>query len=390
MDRITAALKGQSTVEIFCAYPQDVINRAVREEIELRCVSMVSQNKLSAIIIQADVPRLRQICDTMGAEFSECGSQGGKHLKDMFRRRYSFSVMLLICAALLSLSSLFIWDVDVQGNSDISEGEIIRALEDCGLYCGASRMTISCESIKNELMTRLPDIAWMSININGSRAVAVIREREKIPVIFDRYPPSDMIAVKDGVIRRVSVLQGRSMVKPGDAAVKGQLIVSSAMRRSFTMDGGVYARATVLADTWHEINAVTPSKEERKIVGREKISGLALISGKNRINLLGNSGKAIDGCDKIIKEYKLGIEGLFASPLGLVVEIKRPYRLVEWECDDLQGMQLRLHNLLVSRTQGQIISESYTSAGTGELTVLTLRAQCMENIAQNVPASAQS
>ena len=93
------------------------------------------------------------------------------------------------------------------------------------------------------------------------------------------------------------------------------------------------------------------------------------------------SRKTIDGCDKIISEYTLGLEGLFSTPVCLVRERFVPYQTHTGDDYDPAETGRRLYALLESRTEGQILESSLTPGRAGDLYVLTLRAHCTENIA---------
>ena len=140
-----------------------------------------------------------------------------------------------------------------------------------------------------------------------------------------------------------------------------------------------------MAETWCEKQAVCPVEEEIKSEKSMSLHRFALIFGKRRINFYISSGKAIDGCDKIIDEYTLGLRGLFALPVRLVHERLVPYALSPGSGCDSQAMGRRLINWLEENTQGQILQSSLTESDAGGLHIVTLRAHCMENIALAQP-----
>ena len=143
----------------------------------------------------------------------------------------------------------------------------------------------------------------------------------------------------------------------------------------------VHARGSVMADTWYELSAVCPVKVWLKTPAGLPHSRFAVVFGKRRLNLYIGSGKTIDGCDKIISEYTLGIPGLFSTPIRLMRECFVPYKTSAGDDYDPNETGRRLYSLLEGRTEGQILSSSLSPGRAGELYVLTLRAHCTENIA---------
>ena len=162
---------------------------------------------------------------------------------------------------------------------------------------------------------------------------------------------------------------------------EGETLVTGSLESLAGEPRTVYARATVMADTWAELNAVCPETGQLKQPKGVTRSRFAIIFGKRRVNLYLSSGKAIDGCDKIVAEYTLGAEGLFALPLRIVKESYVPYGLSEGTGYDADAMKLHLSALLNAGTDGQVLQQSFTEANADGLFVVTLRAHCLENIA---------
>ena len=137
-----------------------------------------------------------------------------------------------------------------------------------------------------------------------------------------------------------------------------------------------------MAETWRELIAVRPASEALKQPRGRGFSRFALVFGKRRVNLYFGSGKALDGCDKIVAEYTLGIRGLFSTPLRLVRESIVPYDSTAGTDADYAGMAARLTKLLAADTEGQVLDSSVRHGTARGLLVITLRAHCIENIAR--------
>ena len=78
-----------------------------------------------------------------------------------------------------------------------------------------------------------------------------------------------------------------------------------------------------------------------------------------------------------MKEYTLGIRGLFRFPLGLCVEIYRPFRSTGAAAADLPGAKARALDALKEEIDGEILSYEFEEQD-GRI---VLRAHCLENIA---------
>ena len=80
---------------------------------------------------------------------------------------------------------------------------------------------------------------------------------------------------------------------------------------------------------------------------------------------------------KIVKEYTLGVEGLFRFPLGMSVEVYRPYAAAGAAAADLPGAKARALTELGSEIDGEIVSYEFEEGDDR----IVLHAHCLENIA---------
>ena len=381
MERISDRMRGSVELELFGAFPAGVLNSAVSEGIELWDVQSRDEHSLRLKTFEKNLARLERLARRAGCEVDIRKRVGGREGLRRVLRRPVLLAGLLVTALLLTASSLFVWDVEVQGTRRLSRGEVLRALEDCGFGVGSFWPGVKTDLLRSEVMVRLPELAWMAVNVSGSRATVAVAERQPKPEMYDAADACSLVAARDGLVRRVNVLAGSAQVKEGEIVTAGRVLIAGSSDSINGMPRAVRARGSVMADTWYELSAVCPVRERLKTPAGVPHSRFALVFGKTRLNLYIGSGKTIDGCDKIISEYTLGLPGLFSTPLRLVRERFVPYRLSTGDDYDPEAAGQRLYALLEGRTEGQILESALTPGRAGELHVLTLRAHCTENIA---------
>ena len=381
MERISDSLRGSVRLQIFGAFPAGVLNTAAADGIELWDMESKDENTLCLSAYEGRLERLCQIAQRAGCEVVIIRRVGGRDGLRKLLRRPALLTGLALTVLFLFCSSLFIWDVEVRGAERLERGEILCALEDSGFGVGSFWPGVNTDLLRSEVMVRLPEIGWMTVNVGGSRATVVIVERQPKPEMYDPAAAADLIAVRDGLVKRVNVLAGSPQVSKGEIVMAGQTLIGC---RTESVNGearSVHARGSVMADTWYELSAVCPVKVWLETPAGLPHSRFAVVFGKRRLNLYIGSGKTIDGCDKIISEYTLGIPGLFSTPIRLMRERFVPYKTSAGDDYDPNETGRRLYALLESRTEGQILESSLTPGRAGELYVLTLRAHCTENIA---------
>ena len=330
-----------------------------------------------ASLSERDLPRLEKIAEKCRCELAVLELRGGSAEKRALRSRRGLAVLGALCALLLSLSSLFIWEIEVKGNETLSRAEILRALADCGVSEGCFWPAADAERVRAEMLLRCEGLAWMTLNVRGSRATVLVLERKEKPEIYTQSAAADLVAARDGVIRELSVKNGMALVLPGEVVTSGQTLVSAVMDSPTGESRLVRASGSVTADTWPERAVYLSPGGEQKERERGVYSFLGIRFGKRRLELGLKSRKELDECDKIVKEYKIGIKGVFSLPLSLVVELYRPYRTAGRAEVDLPAAEARALAALAGEIDGEIESYSFEEREG----LLILRAHCIENIA---------
>ncbi len=97
-------------------------------------------------------------------------------------------------------SSLFIWRIDVTGNETLTTGQILRCLDECGVRPGTYWPALSNDLVRNDMVLRLPELRWLTVNVHGSCAEVIVREKEPLPDITPDDTPVSIYASATGVI----------------------------------------------------------------------------------------------------------------------------------------------------------------------------------------------
>lgn len=387
MGKLFESIRGTVRAELCGAFPEAVLNACALRALELWEIESVDEHTLRVTLYEKRLQEFEAAAEKSGCQVAVLGVQGGSKNRVFLRQRVWLLVSLALAGALLTLSSLFIWEIDIRGNKELTEGELLRALEDCGVTQGSYWPGLSADLVRSRMLTRLPELAWMTVNVSGSRAIVLIEERQEKPEIYQESSAVDIVAKKTGIISKMSVLNGKPLTGPGQSVLQGETLVTGVMDSITNAPRLVRARADVIADTWYELTAVSPAQVETKAGVERRFSRFALKIGKKRINFYLGDGKQLDEWDKIVYEYNLGIKGLFALPVTVVRE--------EWSLREkslmpagrVQEMQERLYAALAGSIDGEIVSSGFSVSETEKLTVVTLRAQCRENIASTAPIS---
>lgn len=172
-----------------------------------------------------------------------------------------------------SLSS-FIWSVHINGAENLSRSKIINALESSGLKAGAYKSGLDFESIERELLLKVPEIRWVSVNALNGIAEVEIKEKLAKPKLKTKKYPCNLTAYEDGVITDTLVNSGTCEVKRGSAVVKNQLLVSCVVKGTNEAEDKlsfVHSDGEIFADVNYKEKFIIPKKNNNIILNSNYI-----------------------------------------------------------------------------------------------------------------------
>ena len=372
---------GLARVELRCAFPERILNQCAGQGILLRDTQRLDACTLRAWVRETELPALQRVAESCQAELQLLCQRGGSRILRFLLRRPGLVLAALLLTAGLLWSNFHIWRIDVQGNETLSRGRILRALEDCGVREGSYWPGLSVDQIRSEMLLKLPELGWMTVNVSGSRALVWVVERVEKPEIYAEQEAADIVAARTGIVEHTLIKNGRSLVKPGSAVLEGEKLVTGAVDSLSHPTRYLRASAEIWADTWYQETALEPESYEQKTELRRSKRRFSLRFGKKRINCFSGSRKELDGYDKIVHEYKVGVEGLFSLPLSLTVEEYRLYERQSAEADRTAA-QRRLREKLTTAVEGEVLQSRLDSVCRDGWLYTELRAHCHENIAR--------
>ncbi len=149
-------------------------------------------------------------------------------IKDyLFSRSTRVGMLLgaILFFIMLSVSGLYVFKIEVHGNSTLSREEITADLEELGIGVGTRISEIDKKSATNTLLIRYPEISWAAINVKGTTVCLEIIEKADIPD-SEKGKPEIIVASCDGVIKSITVHSGRGAVGVGSVVRRGDLLIN--------------------------------------------------------------------------------------------------------------------------------------------------------------------
>ncbi|WP_283607720.1 sporulation protein YqfD [Faecalispora anaeroviscerum] len=342
-----------------------------------------AENFFTASIVVGRYEELRPIARKARVRLKAGERHGLPFLWKKVSARKGLLVGLALFAFTLHVFSMYVWSVQVTGNTSIPGDKIIAEAKNLGLSPGALKSRLEYQELQRRLMIAFPDVSWLSVNTQGCTVEIALEEQIKHPEAENQEKISNLKASASGQILKLEVTGGVLQVKVGDAVVKGQLLVSGVADNTFGGTRMMRSSGRIIAETEKSLVVEIPMKQTvlrptgKQIVRRSvRIFGLELplsLTGRpqgeyqkasQRVTLKGKTG------DLPISVYTETWSEQSREQVTLTEAQAEAQANVKME--ELKQQEWKDVKILSSNLSGKIDGSVYR---------MTLYCQCEENIA---------
>ena len=344
--------------------------------------------------VEVDIPLIfarsfARACESENISVEISGRFGLPALIRRYRRRYGIFAGALLFLLLSVFSGSILWDVRVEGNSILSDREVVEILDGCGLSVGMITRGLKTAQIETRALIASEDIAWISINILGS--VAEVHIIEDDGATDEDVIGSDIVAERGGEILWLEDIRGYQVVEIGSSVSEGDLLISGrypqleGLSQRYTTP-----RGKVMARTVREETVFIPYRYEKKsYTGQERYQKY-FIFFKKEIKFFENCGKMYAECDTIDTVEYFELPQGVRLPFGVRTVRYLEYKRETVRRSDESAVELALYTLRCriesEAADGMLMKKELHGSFTEEGYTLYCRAEYIEDIARLVPS----
>ncbi|SHG91089.1 sporulation protein YqfD [Tepidibacter thalassicus] len=248
-------VKGFCIVSIEGLYLEKFINYLVNNGIYLFNIRRISPTKIEAYIYRDDVKNLIYLYKKSDYNLKIKRSIGLPFLMKRIYKRKSLLIGGILSLFILVFLTTFITNVYIDCPEGINKSELRKELYNCGLKPWVNKYMIDKKDIRDSILSKFDDIAYIFINIEGTNAFVEIVKKSEEPEENTKIN-CNIIAKKDGIIEKVIPRSGEALVSKGNIVKKGDVLIAG---------GNVIAKGEVWARTFYEI------KESIEYINKDKI-----------------------------------------------------------------------------------------------------------------------
>ena len=250
------------------------INRFIKKlnnnKIEILSLKYKSKDEADIIIYKKDYSKLLKIKSIY--EITELEIFGLIKIKKNLKLSKHIIIITFISFLIFLMFTNVVFKVEViHSNKDIRD-LLLKELDREGIKKYTFKKTYKeIENIKEKILNKYPnDIEWLEIEENGTKYTVRVEDREIIKKEEDNNP-RNIVAAKDGVLKKVIAESGDIVKDMNDYVKKGDLIINGDLIFNEKVKGRVKAKGKVYAEVWYVTKTEYPFiKKEEKETGKVK------------------------------------------------------------------------------------------------------------------------
>lgn len=146
-----------------------------------------------------------------------------------YRKRKVFVLGIACFCVILYVMSGYIWNIEVNGNSYLSEEMIMDFLKEESASFGSKKTEIDCANLEETLRSRYDEVIWTSIKIYGTKLTVDVQENLLPETEYTENEDEavyDIVALESGTIVEMVTRSGTPVVAVNDTVQKGDILVS--------------------------------------------------------------------------------------------------------------------------------------------------------------------
>ena len=244
---------GTVTFSMIGAYCEEFISDLLSRKIRLKEISTED----GIIYARTDVwkyPEIARLSKKYGVRTRITGRYGLYFKLRHIPGRPGLIAGALISAVMVNILRLYIWNIVIHNNHELSDDYILELLDSYNITAGTLADNANALETERLIMLTNDKINWINIEINGSRADVYLSESNSTTEAdSDFKTPCNLVAGRTGIIVDYDVSSGKMLYEKGSGVAKGSVIVSGAVS-SETSTILVHSDGQIIADFSEDVD----------------------------------------------------------------------------------------------------------------------------------------
>ena len=255
-------IRGYYTVTIEGINVEKFLNMLIRNKVEIYDVKRISNTKIELKVDRKNIKKFKGLY--RGSKFQVKVKQktGVPFVAKRIYKHKGMWICAIVSLVLLMSTSLFVTDVYIKAPEGIDKDLVRKELEATGVKPGVYKKSIDRKEVRDQIMGKFNDIAYISINVKGTNIFVTITKKDESLEEKKDTNYCNIIAKKNGIIEKIIPRSGKEVARVGDIVKKGDVLLSGSNTKSLP---------EVWATTFYESKQSTDYNDKIKIkTGKKK------------------------------------------------------------------------------------------------------------------------
>ena len=216
--------KGKILVEIKVLNTERILNLFWKKNIR---VYKVKKKDFATLILEIDYLsylEVKECVESLGGRINIIKSEGFVFFLGNIKKKLSLVIGGVMFLCIIYYLSTYIWAVEVDVQQNIPPFEVRKQLNSIGIKPGIAKSSIDVKEVEKKLENMSSEILWLRARIEGSTLKVVVEEKINPPQ-EQSYEYGNLVATREGEIKRVYTFAGRAKVKSGQLVKAGDVVI---------------------------------------------------------------------------------------------------------------------------------------------------------------------
>ncbi len=221
-------IRGYYTLTVEGLDTESFLNYLIRNKIYVYNVDRINKTKVQFDIDSSNLKELKKIY--RGNKFNiKIKKKTG--IPFIAKKIYTYKGMVicaLVSLIILMSTSQFVTDIYITAPEGIDKAALKKELYIQGVKPGVYKKNIDRKVVRDNIMIKFNDIAYVSINVKGTNIFVNITKKDESKNSDENSNYCNIVATKDGIIEKVIPRSGEAIVQEGDIVKKGDILINGA------------------------------------------------------------------------------------------------------------------------------------------------------------------
>ena len=170
---------------------------------------------------------LRPIVRKTGTRVAVLDRYGLPFFLPKLLKRKVFVCGLFLAVGFWIWSSFYVWNIELNGNYQITQDIFDTFLEERHVIVGMSKKELDIEALEKEIRRQFPEVTWASAKLTGTKLQIDIKENDTLVTVEKEKDSQgmDLVSQYSGTVVSIIVRRGVPKVSAGDTVEVGTVLV---------------------------------------------------------------------------------------------------------------------------------------------------------------------